>query len=231
MINSRTEFGISLLKVVGAQAGLTYLSAPITTGYRDLLLMREMQVGKQDLRERFPREFQQRVIIPNEREAHKYAQMVRRLDGRTVVINPGELFVPDWTQRDYMTFWEDTIRSFCMEVVLVPGWEYSTGARYEASVSLRTALKISDVQGRALSPANLNQIDARARVRLLDEGFPSEQIDIYMPPIDFVAVSSNPDDFDKNVSAFSDIIVRHNEDARRRNQNLKNGSDLSEHSL
>ena len=118
MITSGTEFGLKLMQVVGAQTGVTYLSAPISTGYRDLRLMRELGVGKGELREQFKDEYRERVTRPNEREAHKFAQMVRRLDGHRVVINPGELYVAEWSQADYMVFWEETIRSYCLEVAL-----------------------------------------------------------------------------------------------------------------
>jgi hypothetical protein len=53
MITSGTEFGYKLMKAVGAQVGVTYLSAPISTGYRDLVLMRELGVDKSELRSRF----------------------------------------------------------------------------------------------------------------------------------------------------------------------------------
>jgi hypothetical protein len=216
---SKTEFGLNLMNAIGAQAGVTYLSAPITTGYRDISLMRELGVTKDALRTIFPTEFRDRVIRPNEREAHKYAQMVRRRSSNGgVVVNPGALFVPDWSQRDYMNFWEETIRSYCMEVVLAPGWEYSSGARYEAAISLQTMLKLSDVHGHALSAVQLQQIDRRARNQLLSEGYSAQEIEAYMPMIDFVAASADTDDFGQNIHAFSDIVVRHNRDAQTRNE-------------
>ena len=36
MAVSGTEFGLKLMQVVGAQVGVTYMSAAISTGYRDL---------------------------------------------------------------------------------------------------------------------------------------------------------------------------------------------------
>jgi hypothetical protein len=120
-----------------------------------------------------------------------------------------------------MTFWEETIRNFCMEVVLAPGWEYSAGARYEAAVSLQTMLKLLDVHGRDLSPVQMQMIDARARATLLAEGFTQEVIDSYMPFIDFVATSANPADFTQSVKGFADIIVRCNQDIQQRHQNTK----------
>ncbi len=216
MITSGTEFGLKLMQVVGAQTGVTYLSAPISTGYRDLQLMQELGVSKDNLRERFAQEYRERVLGPNEREAHKFAQMVRRLDGRRVVINPGELYVAEWTQADYMAFWEETIRSYCLEVALAPGWEYSAGARYEASLALQTALRLIDIQGRELSARDLAAMDERARLRLAGEGFAVGLIEDYLPRIEFVALSADPANLSEGIQAFSDIAMRHNAEIRER---------------
>jgi len=216
VINSKTEFGMKLMRVVGATTGVTYVSVPITTGYRGLVLMRELGATKDELRTLYPGQYTERVIGPNEREAQKFANMVRKSGKGGLVINPGDLYVPDWTQRDYMIFWEETIRSFGMEVVLAPGWEYSAGARYEATVSLQSMLKVSDLRGRELSPADLQRIDERARVKLASEGFDQSVVDVYMPWIDFSAASSDTADFGASVEGFSDIIVRHNFEARNR---------------
>jgi uncharacterized protein DUF4406 len=209
MITSATEFGLKLMKAVGAQVGVTYLSSPISTGYRDLHLMRELGVQKEELRERYPKEYRERVTGPNERESHKYAQMVRQLRGGRLVINPGELFVPEWTQTEYLAFWEETIRNYCLEMALAPAWEFSAGARFEATLALSTNLRISDVRGRELMPADLQAMDERARLRLAREGFARELVDRYVPWIDFVGVSADPIHLTDNVRAFSDIAVRH----------------------
>ena len=144
--------------------------------------------------------------------------MVRWLDGRRVVINPGELYVAEWTQADYMAFWEETIRSFCLEMALAPGWEYSAGARYETSLALQTALRLIDVQGRELDAQALQAMDARARRRLESEGFASDLVEEYMPRIEFVALSADPVNLSEGIRAFSDIVVRHNAEIRQRQQ-------------
>jgi Domain of unknown function (DUF4406) len=213
---SSTEFGRRLMSSVGAQMGVTYLSAPISTGLRDVRLMRELGVSKQELRERFPSEYRKRVLEPNEREARKYAQMVRRLGGGDLVVCPGELYVPDWSQPDYWKFWEEVIRSFCLNMAVAPGWELSTGARLEVGIALQTMLRISDIRGNELGPRELQIIDARGRAGLLDEGFTPGEVSSYVPWIDFTRLSSDPGDFVDNIQAFTDIAVRHNDEVRRR---------------
>ena len=158
---SGAEFGLRLMKVVGAQQGVTYLSVPITTGYRDLHLMREFGVGKLELRERFPKEYRERVIGPNEREAQKYAQMVRQLGLGKLVVNPGDLYVPDWTQEDYLKFWEETIRSFALEMAVAPGWVYSAGSRFEVATCLASMVPVAF---RGLRHQNQFQIGQQAFV-------------------------------------------------------------------
>lgn len=216
MITSSTEFGLRLMKAVGAQVGVTYLSCPISGGYRDLCLMRELGVGKEELRERYPKEYRERVISPNERESHKFAQMVRKLPGREVVINPGELWVPEWTQADYLAFWEETIRSFCLELALAPGWEFSAGARFETTMALQTNLRIIDIRGRELTARSLQALDGRARDRLVAEGFERGVVDGYIPWINFEALDADPAKLSENIQAFSDIAVRHNDEVRKR---------------
>lgn len=224
MITSSTEFGLRLMKAVGAQVGVTYLSCPISGGYRDLSLMRELGVSKQELRDRYLKEYRERVIGPNERESHKFAQMVRRLPGREVVINPGELFVPEWTQADYLAFWEETIRSFCLEMALAPGWELSPGSRFETSMALQTNLRIVDIRGRELSARSLQLIDARTRERLVQEGFERQTVDAYVPLIDFEALDADPARLSEHIQAFSDIAVRHNDEIRQRNSDTGSGA-------
>jgi len=202
------------MRAVGAQVGVTYLSAPISTGYRDLYLMRELGVSKAELRERFAKEYRARVIGPNEREAHKFAQMVRRLGDKGVVINPGELFVPEWTQADYLAFWEETIRSYCLEMVMAPGWEFSAGARFEAGLALQSNMKVSDVQGRELRARDLQAMDGRARAKLLGEGFALGLVDDYMPWVDFEALGADPANLANNIQALADSH-RQSSDVRR----------------
>jgi hypothetical protein len=204
------------MKAVGAQFGVTYLSCPISGGYRDLKLMRRHGVSKAELRERHPQEYRELVIGPNERESHKFAQMVRKLPGREVVVNPGELWVPEWTQADYLAFWEETIRSFCLEMALAPGWELSPGSRFETSMALQSNLKIVDIRGRELSAAGLQAIDARTRERLVREGFDRKMVDEYVPIIDFGSLDPDPAKLEESIQAFSDIATRHNEEVRRR---------------
>jgi hypothetical protein len=216
MITSGTEFGLKIMRAVGAQLGVTYLSAPISTGRRDLMLMQELGVGKEELRAKFPGEHRRRVIGPNEREVYKFAQMVRKLPGRGFVVNPGELYVPSWTQSDYIAFWEEIIRSFCLEMVLAPGWEYSAGARFEAGIALQTNLTICDVRGRELSARDLSAMDGRARSELLRQGLSPDVIEAYMPWVDFTSLDADPARLAEHIQQFSDIAVRHNEEALRR---------------
>jgi hypothetical protein len=204
MINSGTDFGLRLMRAVGAQVGVTYLSAPISTGYRDLSLMRELGVSKQELRERFATEYRTRVIAPNEREAYKFAQIVRRLPDKGLVVNPGELFVPGWGQSDYLAFWEETIRSYCLELALSPGWEYSAGARFEAGIALQTNMRIMDIQGRDLSPEELMEMDRRARARLAREGFDRNLVESYIPRVNFLSLSADPAHLNENIQALAD---------------------------
>ncbi len=184
-----TEFGLKLMHVVGAQMGVTYLSAAISTGYRDLSLMRELGVSKEELRQKYPLEYRERVIGPNEREAAKFAQMARELGRGRLVVNPAALTVPGWSQVDYMAFWEETIRTFSLEVILSPGWELSSGARREAAIALETGLKLLDIKGRELAAIDLMMVDTRMRSKLAAEGFVQAVIDSYVPVIDYEAIA------------------------------------------
>ena len=192
MAISGTEFGMRLMEVVGAQVGVTYFSAPISTGLRDITLMRELGVSKQGLREQFPERYRNEVITPNSREAAKYAMMARQLGRGRLVVNPGALFMPGWNQPDYMRLWEETIRSYSLELVMAPGWELSTGARQEVVIALESLLPVYDIKGRELLAGDLMELDRRGRARLLKAGFAPEMVAEYLPEIDFTQVEPRP---------------------------------------
>lgn len=192
MAISATEFGMRLMEVVGAQVGVSYLSAPISTGYRDVKLMRELGLSKQALREQHPDTYRERVIAANSREASKYAQMARQLGRGKLVVNPAALSMPGWSQPDYMQFWEDTIRSYSLELIMAPGWELSSGARKEVVIALESMLPIFDITGRELSAADLMELDSLGRERLVKEGFDPALVGEYVPYINFEQVGHAP---------------------------------------
>jgi hypothetical protein len=151
---------IAVLKANKGNGPLTYLSTPITGGQRkyEFLAQRE-KTSKAELSEPESREFARDVIGYNTEMAKGVAECLQGNPENGVVVNPGTLNVPGWTQRDYLNHWLAVVKEVADKVVLVPGWQFSKGCVYEAREALNKGIPVQEIQ-----ITDLDRTSAQARV-------------------------------------------------------------------
>jgi hypothetical protein len=112
-----------------------YVSTPITTGRRFLDWYRgEGQLLGRDS-DAYRRAHEMKVIRPNGLDAKRFAERLRH-EGR-LVIEPTSLHLPLWTQNDYRHLWGRVIERYVRRVVLLDGWQLSSGCSYEFFVAAK----------------------------------------------------------------------------------------------
>jgi hypothetical protein len=128
-----------------------YISGPITTGKNFIewqLLQGRSLVFDEKV---YQSTLRAKVIKKNEKAILELAKKTRQLDN-SQVIEPASLFIPEWSQLEYIDFWMKIIDSFVKEVVLVEGWQYSIGCAKEYNFSKNLGLKIRRHDGEVLKP-------------------------------------------------------------------------------
>src|SRR5262245_40225127 len=91
-----------------------YASSDLTTGLRFYRLLRESGArDPDDLRAKLGHEeYRRRLFEPNAAAAAEFAKSLRdRLGGKILVVSPAPLTVPEWTQDEYLEFFETLIRT------------------------------------------------------------------------------------------------------------------------
>lgn len=103
-----------------AGSQVAYLSGPITSGPRYIDALKD-GASQSDL-EQIKRQNCEEIMLE-----------VRRLrtQRREIVIEPASLQLPEWSQSDYHTLWEQLIERHIRLVILMPGWQYSIGCAIE----------------------------------------------------------------------------------------------------
>jgi hypothetical protein len=120
---SEKDLAIELLKclAINKPGFLWYVSTPITTGlpYYEL----RYSLGGAEV----PTNIRKEIVQPKNVAAAK--RVVQKLRANHYkVIDPTCLEVDGWGHKDYMSFWDDVIRKLRPNLVMVEGWEYSTGS-------------------------------------------------------------------------------------------------------
>lgn len=119
----------------------TYVSGPITTGLK--FIEWYMREGKnlRDHKQLYNSSLRENVIRHNEFAILDVAVECRRLRG-TPVIEPASLFIPEWSQPDYIDFWISVLREFVCEIVLVESWQFSAGCVAEFNFAVESGYVI-----------------------------------------------------------------------------------------
>ena len=176
---------LQAFEAAGAAAGTIYVSVPITSGRREIAILRELGVGSQEFRSRYPERWRDEVIRPNESEALVVTDKVRADAGGLLVVDPSRMSVAGWDQDDYNGFWVRLLEQYAIRVVAAPGWEFSKGARGEIGAATALGVPVVDVEGRSLSRPDLEAADRSARTVLAQEGWDERHIDAYLSPMDY----------------------------------------------
>lgn len=146
--------------------GAIYLAGPITTGLR---YVASVKGDPQALN------LQERVTAGNLAELRRAAQMLRE-QRREIVVEPGSLHIPGWSQTDYYALWRTFIERHARAVVFMPHWEYSTGSAHEFAFAVQhgvpaetlSGVPIRLEDGIALLAAAIRDLETRDEPRLRD---------------------------------------------------------------
>jgi hypothetical protein len=128
-----------------------YCSSELTTGIRlYTACLNNSTTDRYQLTDKLGKEWlRDNVFVLNEREANEFASHIQRKLNRTT-ISPACLFVPEWGQHDYLSFWETLIKTRICEVWFNENWQYSNGCTFEFSAALACGLPIFDHNGTPL---------------------------------------------------------------------------------
>jgi hypothetical protein len=119
--------------IEGRQA--TYVSSPLTTGPRAYEWHQ-----RNGSKTRPQAKFKEDVLEPNKADASKFVKDLRKRTSR-IVIDPTALpDLPGWEQSDYRFFWGRVIETYCDQVILRDGWQFSSGCSYEYFVAASLGL-------------------------------------------------------------------------------------------
>lgn len=136
----------AMIAVLAATLGSdkpSYLSAPITTGYRFAHWLTGVGAHYNCDDPVWVAERRTQVVLPNIHDAQRFARHLR-MEGR-IVIDPTELEdQPGWTQLDYRTLWARVIRRFAGEIICFDGWQFSSGCSYEFLIAIKRGIPVKD---------------------------------------------------------------------------------------
>lgn len=159
--------------ILGREETAIYASSPITTGPRLHKLLREH--GFQDSDELKnalgEAEYRRLVIQPNITQAQAFAHELRQRFGRTtLVVSPGPLVVPEWSQAQYLRLWEALIRTRISQAYFDDGWQYSNGCTFEFSVAWATGVPTLTAAGEPLGLEHATSLVLKAIDELQELG-------------------------------------------------------------
>jgi hypothetical protein len=135
-----------------ADLHVTYVSGPITTGPRFVQWYQEEGHRLVADTTKYEPSHRAKVIEPNELEVLAVARQLRG-ELREPVVEPASLRVIGWSQADYVTLWERFIESHAGKLVMVPGWQFSSGCAAEFLRACEHAIPIEAFNGGLIKPS------------------------------------------------------------------------------
>lgn len=175
---------IQAFEAAGAERGLVYLGVPITSGRREIDLLRRLGVASAELRRCHADRWRKEVLEPNEEDAAICAAKARAVANGELIVDPSRMAVAGWEPDDYNRFWTSLLKKYATRIVAAPGWEFSKGARGEIGYAITVGLPVVNLDGEPLTVQELRAIDASARQALLDEGWADVEVDGHLPSMD-----------------------------------------------
>lgn len=178
-----TKSIIDTVRCVGGDLGIVYVTVPITSGFREVRLMRELGCSRGELRSKYTDRWRSEVVQPNEADAEAFALVAKMQYPNRLVLNPAALQVADWTQSQYNEMWNEVLRQFCDVLVVTPDWAFSVGARLEVKEMSALGRSVVDMFGRGVTSAELSSQMDSANSQLLEMGWTEEEVSELLPPV------------------------------------------------
>ena len=178
-----TKAILDALRCVGANKGTIYVTVPITSGLREFTLMSKLGIRDRSIRTRYNERWLREVKKPNEADARAYTLMVQVQSPNRLVLNPAELQVADWSQKQYNDMWDAVLEDFCEKLVVSPYWAFSSGGRMEVQRMFVLNRRVEDIFGNPVTKEVVEEADRKVEDQLLGMGFSAEEIKSLLPPV------------------------------------------------
>lgn len=151
-----------------------YCSSELTTGARLYEAFREHKVKtRAELKEKLGKAwFDTNIFKANVESGKEFARCVRnRLTDKTIVITPGPFCARDWSQPEYLFFWEMLLRTKIQSGCFNRNWQFSNGCTFEFAVALDARIPTLDHNGKPLDLDEGFRLMESAIHQLETEGF------------------------------------------------------------
>jgi uncharacterized membrane protein len=156
-----------------------YCSSELTTGIRLYEVLREHHLKTAaELKKLMGQPwFDANIFQANMHSACEFAKSVRaNVPDKTMIITPAPFNAPEWTQPEYLGFWESLIRTRVKAVWFNQNWEFSNGCTFEFAVAFDAGIPTYDQRGRALERETAISSLEAAIARLSSEGFDTAKL-------------------------------------------------------
>jgi hypothetical protein len=151
-----------------------YCSSELTTGLRLYESLREhgLKTASELKKKMGQTWFDAHIFQANIRSAKEFAKLVRaNLGNGAMVITPAPFTAPEWSQAEYLAFWETLIRTRVEAVWFNQNWEFSNGCTFEFAVALDHGVPTFDHLGSPLKRRQAIQSMESAIDLLVAENF------------------------------------------------------------
>ena len=171
------EMLLSLLNCVILDREAIYASSEFTTGRRFYDLCRQYNVKTAgDLKRQLADKYLDRLLTANKDEGIRFARKLRDL-GHSIVLTPNPFHADplnlkrNWSQNEYLDFWNLVISRKCNAVYFNEGWQFSNGCTFEYFAGLKAGVQLFDHCGAPLELTAAISMIAAAIERLESDGF------------------------------------------------------------
>jgi hypothetical protein len=151
-----------------------YCSSELTSGARLYDALRKNKVKTPaELKEKLGKAWwSENIFDANVKLGKEFAQCVRdSLNDKTMVITPGPFLARDWSQPEYLFFWETLLRTRIKSSWFARNWQFSNGCTFEFAVSCDADVPTFDCNGNPLElDKGLQLIDSAIKT-LEKDGF------------------------------------------------------------
>jgi hypothetical protein len=168
--SEEAKMAFSSLDCILSREKVIYAGAELTTGLRLYRALREFRVKTAaELKQLKGAEwYGEHLWDPNVTAAKEFAAHIRAEVGKEhVVVTPAFFSAPGWKQPEYLSFWEELLRTRIHASWFKADWQYSNGCTLEFAVSTDAGLSTHDHHGQPLSVRQAIEL-IRAAIRDLE---------------------------------------------------------------
>jgi len=180
------------------ERSVTYLSGPITTGPRFIEWYFKTGKSLGSSSDPYLSSLRENVIQPNEVALKSAAANFRAK--LLAVIEPGSLQVTGWKQTDYHLLWVRVIERFIARLIMLDGWQFSTGCVIEFYEAIKRGIPVERPDSSPISAADGAALVQSAVTTIRAQGIPLDTIEAFALRICEIAKSGRRDDAKTNRS-------------------------------